>query len=847
MIGKMTRMAFESWFVTDEAWERYGELRVLNNEDYDNPNTMKTRLMMARKVSGAIGGAHDVRAVLFRGDGADDTPLPQFEARFAHGRVDSRFGELTFEFSPIDVMSYSEEKSAYEDFVRLLRDYYRESFDRDFQSVMLYLRSRPCSVRKPTKNRKLYAVRVTGDHSDRPRFELLPWAFSTASRAKSVMGRLAESVVPYDWAKYRIVVDRDGYVVDKLPRRQENEYAYHPYEDEQLTLSVESVEVPKDFAAVPNADGDWFVGSWDLMWTKAWDTRHLSGLEWLERINPYYYRDHKRLEDHDQWSILAEAAAAKCDWWKIDVATLDIWQWLYVLRFHSDFADACPYWAEFDPFQWSFLLRRQPKFAERCNRFNEFWPELWSFLLRRQPQFADRCNCWNEMCPDAWERLLIDQPRFVERIDFKHASGELWTKVIKLFPEYAAHCPWGTLDESSWVELLSAIPEYAKHCDRSKIGDGSWIALLRRHPDLGAYCDWGQIAGWAMVRIIQDNRKFDVKADWSKLSRFDWVSLLKTFPDYIDKCDLDKLEAEDWYQILLEHPNLAGYFKKWDELSEDQRLRLLQTSAEFCRYVDFSALSLAKRIGYLLLRPEFAEKMNWQDIDDIGNWYRILLARPNFACHFTEWDQLTKEQLLQLLQKSSSFCQYVDFVSLPIGTRIDCLLLRPEFADKMVWKDVVDSCDWHRLMAVMPDCRKYAPADAIIPEAKGYVWLSKSGPVTVIPRPWRKWNKEDPPCENISRKRLDKDCWKTVGGGRRDYNYDHSYPRHTVVEIVDRILSDWSSSNTFAIDLEGVYVDQESEAGVGRFAEILKHWFSEHETSIKIVYLECGSLYKFQR
>lgn len=30
MIGEMTRMAFESWLVTDEAWERYGELRALN-------------------------------------------------------------------------------------------------------------------------------------------------------------------------------------------------------------------------------------------------------------------------------------------------------------------------------------------------------------------------------------------------------------------------------------------------------------------------------------------------------------------------------------------------------------------------------------------------------------------------------------------------------------------------------------------------------------------------------------------------------------------------------------------------------------------------------------------------
>jgi len=845
MIGEMTRMAFESWFVTDEAWERYGELRVLNNEDYDNPNTMKTRLMVAKKVSDAIGGAQDARAVLFRGDGADDTSLPQFETRFAHGRIESRFGELSFELSQIDALPYSEDKLAFEDFVRLLRDYARESFDGDFQSVMLYLRSRSFSVRKPTKNGKLYAVRVTGDHSDHPRSELLPWAFPTASRAKSVMGRLAESVVPHNWEKYRILVDRDRCVVDKLPRRQENECAYHPDEDEHLALSVESVEVPKDFAAVPNADGDWFVGSWDLMRTKAWDTRHLNGTEWLQRLDPCSYGGQN--VDAKGRSRMAHEAAAKCDWWKIrELSNLEVDQWVLVLRHRPDWADECPCWDELREFDWCRLLGRQPQFIDRLPAYVEFTPMQWSFLLRRQPQFADRCNCWNEMYPEDWERLLIDQPRFVERIDLEHASGELWTKVIKLFPEYAAHCPWGKLDESSWVELLSAMPEYAKHCDWSKIGDGSWIDLLRRHPDLEAYCDWDKIAGWAMVWIIQENRTFDVHADWSKLSRSDWVSLLKTFPDYIDKCDLDKLEAGDWYQILLEHPNLAGYFTKWDKLSEDQRLRLLQTSAEFCRCVDFRELSLAKRIEYLLLRPEFADKMIWQDIDDIGTWYRILSVRPNFACHFTEWDQLTRVQKQHLLQKSSEFCPFVDFKSLPLATRIDCLLLRPEFADKMVWQDVVDACDWYRLMAVMPDCRKYAPPDAVIPEAKGFVWLSKSGPVTVIPRPGAKWNEECPPCENVIRIRLDNACWKAMGGGHRNHYDDHSYPKHIVVEIANRTLSDLSTSNTFAIDLEGVYVGQESAAGAGCFAEILEYWFSEHETGIKIVYLECGSLYKFQ-
>ena len=41
-----------------------------------------------------------------------------------------------------------------------------------------------------------------------------------------------------------------------------------------------------------------------------------------------------------------------------------------------------------------------------------------------------------------------------------------------------------------------------------------------------------------------------------------------------------------------------------------------------------------------------------------------------------------------------------------------------------------------------------------------------------------------------------------------------------------------------------VYVDSRTSTGVARFAGILRGWFAGHESSIKIVHLECGELYR---
>ena len=46
-----------------------------------------------------------------------------------------------------------------------------------------------------------------------------------------------------------------------------------------------------------------------------------------------------------------------------------------------------------------------------------------------------------------------------------------------------------------------------------------------------------------------------------------------------------------------------------------------------------------------------------------------------------------------------------------------------------------------------------------------------------------------------------------------------------------------------ALALDGVWVEQENREGVAQFASIVKYWLPTHETSVRILYLACGSFY----
>lgn len=711
MVGEMTRQALMAWLVQDACrlWEIQMD-RGLEDLHAMRRDTPASRRECAEWVVSQLEDDPSTRAVVFRGDGQDDVQMPALEARHddrvEFGRADPGLAVLG------DGLPYSVRR-VFNDFRRFIED------GLAFQGVMLQMRSGSELV--PAQNRQAYAVRMVrgGEAHEAPSY--LPWAFRTKKAARTALARLAESVVPAGWDRYRIVVDNDDCRIERLPHpwQRMDGFIYEQGES-AINLVVETVDLPAGFAAPRSPAGDWYVDDWNLARTKNWETRHLTGAEWLQRLDPR----NGAAEDGRERSRLAEEAARNCDWWKIDFANLDPYQWVLVLRHRPDLIDRCPCIDAFDDIQWCILFRRQPQFADRFTRFNEVGPWFWSLLLRRQPQFADRCMCWDAFGPDDWRRLLKDQPGFLGKCDLEHADGALWAAVVAACPEQAAACPWTLLEGWHWAELLSERPEFAAHCDWTKIQGWQWRGLLARNPAL------------------------------------------------IDQCAVGRLDLDDWFEILKAQPALATHFHAWHALTEHQQMDLLRRSPRFCDQVDWDALPKARQIDYLLLRPEFQDRMDWSTVTDARDWFRLLSCHPEFRVH--------------------------------------------------------------------------APAEAHGAKSEAYVWQSLSGPVVVVPLKFEHWISKFPDYPVDARERA---CNFSIL--YFDGNYHAGRDKHGREEvgywegshIVDRIFTDCTRAGRSALALDGVWIGQSNAEGVASFASIVKSWLETHETSVKILYLECGSFY----
>lgn len=544
----------------------------------DGRDTPARRRRFAEQVIAALADDSSTRAVVFHGDGQDDMRMPALEdeqADFGFGRVDSDLAELGEELSPAV-------RRVFQDFCWKIRECGRVTSDGTFQEVMLYLRSLPRASRRSPRLRRVFAVRMDRSEPGDPVSRRLPWAFATKGRAIAALPDLAAGVAARygAWNRYRVVAVDGDCRIERLPRPPRGEGPHFEMESSTITLTVEAVDVPADFTAPKSAAGDWYVDDWDLVRVKNWETRRLTGAEWVARLNPRNIE----AEDGRERSRLSEEAARNCDWWKIDPAHLMIREWHFVLRHRPDLIDRCPCVDDFSDLQWCLLLRRQPQFASRFLRFGEVrdsW--FWSLLLRRQPQFADRCTYWDEFGLDDWGRLLRDQPQLLGKCDLAHADGHVWAGVVAACPEQAAACPWDLLDGYAWTSLLLARPEFAARCDWSKIQPTGWCELLARHPSL------------------------------------------------IEHCDVEQLSPDDWYGILLEQSVLAPHFNSWNALEEWQQVKLIQRSPVFCEQVDWDALPTSRQIDLLLLQPAFQARMDWSAVTDERDWFRLLSVHPEFG------------------------------------------------------------------------------------------------------------------------------------------------------------------------------------------------------------------------
>ena len=609
---------------------------------------------------------------------------------------------------------------------------------------MLYLQSLPCSFAIARKDEGWFAVSYSSD--DNQQIEYVPWVYKKLGNAKAAIRRLAERLAPRNWERYKIVIEDKSATITKLDERGRalGDYAFDRM---RIRFKIEKISVPKGRLIPLNNPP---VEDWTVARVKSWDTRNLTMEQWLERLNPLNFDGigSERAEESARY-------AAKCDWWKFgDFSQVEARDWVFILRHRPDLIDRSPCVNEFSDEDWCLLLRRQPQFVDRFNRWNELPSYLRLFLLRRQPKFAENFTNWDEF--SSWE----------------------WVMLLKAQSQLADRCPWEMLSGSDWKELLVARPEFEQYCDWTKLASGDWVGLLKVQPQFASRCPWEMLSGSDWKELLVVRPEFEQHCDWTKLASGDWVGLLEVQPQFASRCPWEMLSGSDWMELLV-------------------------------------------------VRPEFEQYCVWTKLEglDINDWYQVLNSQPCLARHFTKWNQFSNEQKLRLLKKSADFCPLVDFEKLPLSVRINFLLVRPEFSERMNWKDVDNDIDWYRLMAVMPDRVEDVPDNIKQPERQSYVWLGRSGPIVVVPITGR-----------ISRDQLPFWVSKESLGMGLD-----PMPYYEAIQAVSCILNRNVKEKVIAID--GAYVGDERTYSSRNFTEILKEWFRSNDTSIKIVFLEYGEYY----
>lgn len=423
---------------------------------------------------------------------------------------------------------------------------------------------------------------------------------------------------------------------------------------------------------------------------------------------------------------------------------------------------------------------------------------------------ADKCDWW--------------------KIDLGRLRQDQWVRVLRYRPELYERCPCvNEFYDDEWCAILRRQPQLAGHFERlDQLGAWQWCFLLRRQPQFAnRFHGWDEFDPILWDRLLKDQPQFIEKCDLSKADEYTWSKVIKYFPEYAEKCPWDKFDGNSWCELLIDCPEYANRCD-WDKLEGYLFVRLLQQRPEFASHCDWSRLSEYDWGQLLVHDPKYVEHC---DIEKLGldTRFNLLEACPELSDRISNWDEFSEAQKLRLLKKSELFCKRVNWDALKPEQRIAYLLLRPEFQNQMNWAEVTEEKDWFRLLSVFQEYRKYA-AGREGASGHSYVWLGKSGPIVVVPV--HNWIKRD----------------------ARGYPFDvevraERYCRSEHVDykeaewLVDWIFRRHTEAKVAALALDGIYAGAEGYEGSGNFARIMKAWLAENESSIKLLYLECGGYY----
>jgi len=228
-----------------------------------------------------------------------------------------------------------------------------------------------------------------------------------------------------------------------------------------------------------------------------------------------------------------------------------------------------------------------------------------------------------------------------------------------------------------------------------------------------------------------------------------------------------------------------------------------------------------------------------RDLDTLTqtDWYNLLLKSPSLGVRCPCWEEFSGAQIGELLRENASLSGCVAVNELSSEKTTDMLIAAPELKGLVDLSKIDNDVDRMRLCAVCPGLSDVIQGSDKWRGVKGYIWRSLTGPVIVVPVfDLIKKFPEYPvsTCRRVGDYSVRRGVISYYRGGASSTE-KMSYG--DAQKIVDYLFTMFDRR---AVAIDGVYVAEDGRNSADKFAEILKEWFREHITSIKLLYLEYG-------
>jgi len=205
--------------------------------------------------------------------------------------------------------------------------------------------------------------------------------------------------------------------------------------------------------------------------------------------------------------------------------------------------------------------------------------------------------------------------------------------------------------------------------------------------------------------------------NYNDITPVDWKNILSEHPQLAKYCNKwDEIDLDGWVYLLRTQPHLIQFFNKRDNLDVYQWYNIIRDQPQLIKYCDkIDKFGPEEWVGLLEVRPELADKCDKWDKFLPSYWYELLINQPQFAKYCNTWNKFDGREWGVLLSHMPQFAPYCDKHGgwEKINERNEwgnLLANQPQFADKCSefdgWKQF-DGWTWVYIISKYPKIFKY--------------------------------------------------------------------------------------------------------------------------------------------